>query len=567
MIGAAVGDALGWPEEGRATLATRKSAGARRGDFVSWTKRAGGRFYAHEEEITSGDYSDDTQLIIATSRSLLASPDWFRVFTRIELPLWTAYERGGGGATKRAAESWLSGRPPWDTVKMDPRRYFEAGGNGVVMRILPHCIWGSQDSEFSSLAEPIIRNGISTHGHPRALVGALAYGFAVWQQFRSAETLGYGALVDVLLDSHREWSVFPEAMPELREWLSAADASFGGSYLELWGRTVDEQMLLLKVAKEGMSKGALAVDQEVLRQLGCYDKQVSGSGTIAAAAAVFLASRYAADPMNGVLEAAYSRGADTDTLASLVGALLGAVNGIEWLGPLGEKVQDAAYLRTLAINLCDRHSDRNLERREISAGGLKDFLQDIRKLSGGQVITLPDGQEAAVVATGTQLVGSGKYERFLAVCRTKAGQTLHLQTIRKSSDQQRDEPNAGVLEAVGAERIVLRMRVHNLDQSRRFYVDALGLKVTKEQPGMVTLGGVLALSSRDLASEQQALSFGREIPTVHLYLETRYLEATHRNVNRIATKATSQISYKDHRRHFTCFDPDGNMVEVFESRG
>jgi catechol 2,3-dioxygenase-like lactoylglutathione lyase family enzyme len=123
------------------------------------------------------------------------------------------------------------------------------------------------------------------------------------------------------------------------------------------------------------------------------------------------------------------------------------------------------------------------------------------------------------------------------------------------------------LEAVGAERIVLRMRVRNLDQSRRFYVDALGLKVTKEQPGMVTLGGVLALSSRDLASEQQALSFGREIPTVHLYLETRYLEATHRNVNRIATKATSQISYKDHRRHFTCFDPDGNMVEVFESRG
>lgn len=99
MIGAAVGDALGWPEEGRATLATRKSAGPRRGDFVSWTRRAGGRFYAHEEEIASGDYSDDTQLIIATSRSLLDSPDWFRVFTRIELPLWTAYERGGGGAT------------------------------------------------------------------------------------------------------------------------------------------------------------------------------------------------------------------------------------------------------------------------------------------------------------------------------------------------------------------------------------------------------------------------------------------------------------------------------------
>ena len=70
IIGAAVGDALGWPEEGRATSATRKSAGAKRGEFVSWSKRAGGRFYAHEEEVSPGEYSDDTQLIIATSRSL-----------------------------------------------------------------------------------------------------------------------------------------------------------------------------------------------------------------------------------------------------------------------------------------------------------------------------------------------------------------------------------------------------------------------------------------------------------------------------------------------------------------
>jgi catechol 2,3-dioxygenase-like lactoylglutathione lyase family enzyme len=197
---------------------------------------------------------------------------------------------------------------------------------------------------------------------------------------------------------------------------------------------------------------------------------------------------------------------------------------------------------------------------------LKDFLQDISKLSGGQVITLPDGQEAEVGATGRQLVGSGKYERFSAVCRTKSGQTLHLQTIHKSSDQHRDKMKSGGLESVVAERIVLRIRVRNLEQSRYFYVDALGLKVTKEQPGMVTLGGVLALSSRDIASEQQALAFGREIPTIHLYLETGHIEAIHRNVKRISTSAPSQISIKDHRRHFTCFDPDGNMVEVFESR-
>ncbi len=565
MIGAAVGDALGWPEEGRATLATRKAVAARRGEFVSWSKRTGGRFYAHEEEIAPGDYSDDTQLIIATSRSLLESSDWFRVFTRIELPLWTAYERGGGGATKRAAESWLSGRPPWDATKIDPRRYFEAGGNGVVMRILPHCIWEWQNTDFSILAASIVRNGISTHGHPRALVGALAYGYAVWQQLRSTETLGYGALLDLLLDSHRAWSVLPESIPELPEWLSAADNSLGGNYLELWQRTVDEQMRLLRTAEEGMTKGALAVDQEVLRQLGCFDKQVSGSGTIAAAAAVFLASRYAADPMNGMLEAAYSRGADTDTLACLVGALLGAVNGIEWLAPLAEKVQDAVYLRTLAVRLSERHDGRDRVRREVSASALRDFQEHISSFSNGQVITLPDGQEAIVQATGRQFVGTGKYERFFAVCRTKPGQILHLQTIRKAAAQ-RDERKSEMLEPVDAERIVLRMRVSNLAQSRRFYVDALGLKITKERPEMVTIGGVLALSTREADSPQHTLSFGREIPPVRLYLETRHLEAMHRNVKRVSGRSASPISFSDHRRHFTCFDPDGNMVEIFESR-
>ncbi|MCL4851633.1 MAG: ADP-ribosylglycohydrolase family protein [Bryobacteraceae bacterium] len=567
IIGAAVGDALGWPEEGRATLATRKAAGSRRGEFVPWSKRAGGRFYAHEEEIGRGEYSDDTQLIVATARSLIESPDWFRVFTEIELPLWTAYERGGGGATKRAAESWLSGRPPWDASSMDLRRYFDAGGNGVVMRILPHCVWETRATEFAVVAGAIVQNGVSTHGHPRALVGALAYGFAVWHQLRSSATLGYGALVDLLLDSHQVWSTLPDSIPKLSDWLAAAEACFNRSYLELWQKTVDEQLHLLEMAKAGMSKGALAVDQEVLRALGCYDKRVSGSGTIAAAAAVFLSSRYAADPMNGVLEAAYSRGADTDTLASLVGGLLGAVNGIEWLGPLADEVQDAGYLRTLARSLCDRLLGGEAKRQKVSEGRLKQFLQGIRGLSNGQAIALPDGQRATVVAVGTQPVGSGKTDRVVAWCRTAVGQSLQIHTMEKSAGSRSSGQRSNDFEPVGVDRIVLRMRVHDLEQARQFYVNALGLKITKEQTGMVTLGGVLALSSRDASSDQQTLQFGsRENQPVHLYIETKHLDAMHHNVKRVSMRTTSPISTKDNRRHFTCFDPDGNMVEIFEAR-
>lgn len=122
-----------------------------RGNSFLWIQRAGGRFYAHEEEIKAGEYSDDTQLIIATGRSLLESDDWYQVLTEVELPLWTAHERGGGGATKRAAASWLSGKPPWTTPAADQRRYFEAGGNGVIMRILPHCVWGQNPTTSKAL--------------------------------------------------------------------------------------------------------------------------------------------------------------------------------------------------------------------------------------------------------------------------------------------------------------------------------------------------------------------------------------------------------------------------------
>ncbi|WP_434785872.1 ADP-ribosylglycohydrolase family protein [Bacillus velezensis] len=95
-----------------------------------------------------GSYSDDTQLLFATARSL-ENKNWFSHFVKIELPTWLLYERGGGGATKRAADLWSNGHPPLEarkTKKDDIKCYFEAGGNGVTMRILPHV--------FNSFANP-----------------------------------------------------------------------------------------------------------------------------------------------------------------------------------------------------------------------------------------------------------------------------------------------------------------------------------------------------------------------------------------------------------------------------
>jgi len=91
ILGAAVGDALGWPLEGRARRYqsnVHPSIGRKQEQqFLNWT-RAGSRFQPYREPIAPGEYSDDTQLLLSTTRSILHGPDWWEHFTRIELPFW-----------------------------------------------------------------------------------------------------------------------------------------------------------------------------------------------------------------------------------------------------------------------------------------------------------------------------------------------------------------------------------------------------------------------------------------------------------------------------------------------
>ena len=146
--------------------------------FHGWERRCSGRFYKHIEEIKEGEYSDDSQLLIATARSLQNGENWYSHFVKLELPTWLLYERGGGGATKRACKLWISGTPPWKSNKeTEVNQYFQAGGNGVAMRILPHVFFSYNNKE--ELIQQVFKNGIATHGHPRAIVSAIFYACAL----------------------------------------------------------------------------------------------------------------------------------------------------------------------------------------------------------------------------------------------------------------------------------------------------------------------------------------------------------------------------------------------------
>ncbi len=153
----AAGDALGWPQEIERNVRSGGGGAPPQIEFRSWTRRSG-RYRRYEETIGVGEYSDDTQLTLSCAWSCLARRSM------------------SGAATVRRSgwrQAWLASRPPWESGKTDAaRRYFDAGGNGVAMGVLPHALFLAGQEDPTVLVHDVVRDGAVSYGHPRALVGA-----------------------------------------------------------------------------------------------------------------------------------------------------------------------------------------------------------------------------------------------------------------------------------------------------------------------------------------------------------------------------------------------------------
>lgn len=387
MLGAAYGDALGWPNERSRNKAKAPEAGALH-KLRAWQRDQSTQFAILRFEIEKGSYSDDTQMILCLSRALLKSDQWYKHYTTKELPFWQLYQRGGGGATKSAVKAWASGIAPW--LSAEKERFFDAGGNGVAMRVLPHAIMGYK-VDFGHTAHNILLDGIATHGHPLALVGALAYGYALWYALRQGSLANHtlrsapsgneasqgnseGVAIDgngvgpyasaelcyeanfakVVLDAIEEWSAcaldydLPESFIELAQDSSSTGAHY--SYRAIWDEAVATMQKYLVTAASSCEHIAAALakvksttgahvanpafyeqveklNDNGLKALNCFDKNISGAGTVAAAVAIYQASAYLHDPVRGIVNLAFAKGSDTDTNASMAAALLGSVYG------------------------------------------------------------------------------------------------------------------------------------------------------------------------------------------------------------------------------------------------
>jgi ADP-ribosylglycohydrolase/predicted enzyme related to lactoylglutathione lyase len=580
FLGAAVGDALGWPQELPYNRLDKQKDSPEElfvKEFQRWVRKSGGQYYPHQEVILPGEYSDDMQLLLSTARSLLYGEQWWHHLTKRELPTWTRYERGGGGATKRAAHDWLTGREPWSSPD-NKKKYFDAGGNGVAMRILPHCLLGATETDFGKIAKNIVANGVSTHGHPRALVGALAYGFAVWMAFREVGTLQYGSIIEKVLSEVKSWSVLPELGNLCASWKHSAQEVNAQEYDKLWQQTVEEMLQLLEQCKEAMKQGALSVDRQVLTELGCFDKSIKGAGTVTAAASIFLASRYAADPFNGLVEAAFAKGADTDTIASMTGGLLGSVAGIEWLGDHAERVQDATYIRKFAEHLAKNQANcqtKEAEKSKTTRAELDALIEKLEASKSGDTVLIPDGRKAQTsevqtlhpLSKATQAVfwkliaDDGQTLYIKKVSRQKTDKNLKTETTNSPSPARLKEVE---LQPVKAGKIALRIPVRNMQEARFFYEKTIGLKVEDEKETLVKYSGIaLVRSDSEKRMVQQSNGFTPNT-TLTICIEVESLEAVYNNVCQVGSKLLQPISEKRERQFFTCLDPDGNAVEVIE---
>lgn len=428
LLGASIGDALGWPNEQNSNNVKKNTVINEQ--FIDWKRKTGGRYWPCEETIYAGEYSDDTQLLIATLRSLLKGNQWSRYFRQAELPAWLVYERGGGGATKRSANSWLKEHSPWDFKNNSEKNifdYFMAGGNGVVMRIMPHVFCNEYNSDI--IMKQVLLNGMYTHGHPRALVGALLYASALQFLFTLDITLEYGRLIQFLLDNKDIWGKLPE-VNHIDDWLECASSHAKINYVELWDSVVEETIEYLTIAKKGLELGILDVGNDTLEKLGCFDKKKNGAGNVTTVISIYLFSKYASNPMSALLETVNLKNSDTDTLASLTGGLIGAIHGEQWMPVEFRILQDYEMFDILLSKLLNGQDDIVMN------------AKNYKLLSKDIVTSLKVGDSAEILPFGNiKLIDIRKEKAFAKdmyadtfICKTDYNQTLFIRKVGKMKE-------------------------------------------------------------------------------------------------------------------------------------
>jgi ADP-ribosylglycohydrolase/catechol 2,3-dioxygenase-like lactoylglutathione lyase family enzyme len=524
---AAVGDALGWPQENRSQIVGGNASRNVPPEpiFRGWERNGGTSYSRYTDPVQPGEYSDDTQLLLAVARACLRDEKWYEWLTHVELPVWPTFERGGGGAVLAASRAWADKRPPWisrnqrDDAKVT--RYHRAGANGVAMRIAPHAI-ATAHADASDLMTRVIRDGLTTHGHPRALIGACVHALAIRYALREDGTLGYGDLIHAVANDGiwRQPDFLVSIIDD--EWTQSR-TRYSDDHrhpADHWIDVVQEVDELLAVGVRELGRGATGNDHRALEAIGCFDKTRNGSGTVTAAAALYVASRTAPRPMSGLLRTGYLSDADTDTLCSMTGSLLGAIQGPDWLGHLFPAVQDSEYIINTAIAVAEyaNGAPANAYSNRPSAttsSQLRRWSDDLLRHHYAEIT--PDGrpwqiQEVTELPTRTRntvtrIVGvtiDGQTLVHDKVTKASATYPRNTTTATVSHDQSTVDVNAPEMSVDPGTSLnqdpqpslaTIELQVADLNASTRFFSDVLGFNV-ETADDRTRVGDLLVLARR-----------------------------------------------------------------------
>ena len=361
----AIGDALGWITEfEKSEQSLKEKFGRERIEsFYPWKKTVGGRFYGFIDTIKAGSYSDDTQLLLAVARSIKKDGNLdHNYFAKIELANWLDYARGGGRTVKTAASKISRKSIKWFNnfynfkVNGENYDYKQSGANGAAMRILPIALANLGDIE--KIKEEIFCNSIITHGHPRAILGAMLYGYAVNQiiVFRPEDFNWENYITQIGLDFPKKFELSFINKIEIQEWLKEWNKSSEKTFESVYAETIIETQNQLRFVFQSIKQN-LPV-QESLKKMGCFDSATKGSGIVTVVAGIYLATKFHDKPLEAIIESVNALGSDTDSIAAFTGGLVGALHGQSIIPEKWKSVQDIEYLDKIAERLLAISEDR-----------------------------------------------------------------------------------------------------------------------------------------------------------------------------------------------------------------
>ena len=282
-------------------------------------------------ELPAGTLSDDTQLRLATARCIRSSGRFdAEAFSKIELPVFLSYGLGVGRGTKAAAQSLGRRDTRWysNFYNGGEQHYVNGGGNGAAMRIQPH-VWAASKGRADVFLAPLLQDTISTHGHLKGILGAVLHAVALWTTLKEREIprpdrwLGMVDFLEVVDEMIRADETLGA------RWLPRWEQETGATFATELERELRELSDLVRTATKLTNDASDDPRQDYARladRLGGLSPATRGAGTISAVLALWLASTHRDRPAKAVEMSAGCLGTDTDTVATMVGVLVGAVS-------------------------------------------------------------------------------------------------------------------------------------------------------------------------------------------------------------------------------------------------